>query len=811
MTMKKKGSAADSRGRQSAPAPAANDKLPGLPRQRSRVWIWHAVGCAALALMVYIVYSNSFESGFVLDNQSVLKLDPRIKEASLENLKLIWSKDYWWPRMVTTAYRPIVSTTYLLNWSVLGNGSHDLESDQVVGFHWVNMTAHAVNAVLAYLLVLKLVRRPWLAFLTAALFAVHPIATEAVTNIIGRADELAAMSIFGGTLLYIRSTETKGLRRIPWLLGMMAVFGLGLLSKESVLSFMAVPILFDGIYRWGNDSSRGFFAKGILWDFLGYIAMAPPFAAWLYVRRIIFRDAPPLRIGFLDNPIVRFEWSNASSLSANLQNWVLARITACHVAVKGLWKLVWPVVLSSDYSYDQIHLAGWQLSDVENLKAVLSALFIAGTLVLAVWFWKRCKAVSFFILFYWVTYAPASNLVVTSTSIMAERFLYVPALAFFALLVLGLDFLARRMGLTLDCDDSSLKRPLPRLAPQALFLIILVLYGLRTYARNFDWRSDISLEESAVNAAPRSHRNYTGLAEAYYQEDPLGNTDRIVKLAESGVAIVDSLPDKENSGFSYMMLGIYYGAKGQGSATRTANGLVMNDYALEWFQKAAHVLERGSEIDLAVNAIGRDGEVKYARDAGLPQLYKYLGMSYSRLGMDEKALEAFKYMRHIDPEDPEAYSRIGSAQAALGRLDDAAVSFIECINLDPQRAESWQWLTDIYSRINTEPVPAVQSTAGRQQLREDNQMVQRHLLAAYADLLRTARSSDRPDMLHSIQDAALNRHHLDSKAFDEVLNGKIEVSKPPAPVFHTPGSKLPAAWLLSWLGYSPSLRASSIN
>src|SRR5262249_20268915 len=161
-------------------------------------------------------------------------------------------------------------------------------------------------------------------------------------------------------------------------------------------------------------------------------------------------------------------------------------------------------------------------------------------------------------------------------SIMAERFLYVPAFAFFALLVLGLDFLAHRTGLTLDCDYATLKRPWPRLAPQALLLIILVLYGLRTYVRNFDWRSDISLAESAVNASPRGYGGYARLAAANYQADP-DNIDRIIKLAETGVAIVDSLPDKENMAYSYMMLGTYYVAKGRESATQTANGLlVMN-------------------------------------------------------------------------------------------------------------------------------------------------------------------------------------------------------------------------------------------
>src|SRR5215831_3044471 len=106
MRIKKKDRETNSRRRRVAPAPAVDDQLPGVLRPRSRAWIWHTARCAALVFAVYIVYSNSFESGFVLDNQVVLKLDPRMQDASLNNLKLIWSKDYWWPRQNTTAYRP---------------------------------------------------------------------------------------------------------------------------------------------------------------------------------------------------------------------------------------------------------------------------------------------------------------------------------------------------------------------------------------------------------------------------------------------------------------------------------------------------------------------------------------------------------------------------------------------------------------------------------------------------------------------------------------------------------------------------------
>src|SRR5205814_4510020 len=94
---------------------------------------------------------------------------------------------------------------------------------QLAAFHVVNLTVHAINSLLVYCLMLTLTRRFWVAAFTGLIFATHPIATESVTNIIGRADLFAAMAVLIGTLLYIRSTRVQGWWRVPWLLAVMLV------------------------------------------------------------------------------------------------------------------------------------------------------------------------------------------------------------------------------------------------------------------------------------------------------------------------------------------------------------------------------------------------------------------------------------------------------------------------------------------------------------------------------------------------------------------------------------------------------------
>src|SRR5437879_200346 len=82
----------------------------------------------------------------------------------------------------------------------------------------------------------------WAAFFTAALFTTHPIATEAVTNIIGRADLLATLAVLGGTLLYLRSGQESGRPRTAWLLGLALGTTLGLLAKESAVGILGAML-----------------------------------------------------------------------------------------------------------------------------------------------------------------------------------------------------------------------------------------------------------------------------------------------------------------------------------------------------------------------------------------------------------------------------------------------------------------------------------------------------------------------------------------------------------------------------------------
>lgn len=132
--------------------------------------------------------------------------------------------------------RPLLVATYALDWWIGG-----LEP---LGYHLVSLAIHVVNVAL----VLALLGR-WLApsraLLGAALWALHPMTTEAVTYVAGRSDALCATFLLGATLAWV--DHLRG-RRGPALA--VACVGAGLLTKETAavapLLLWAVGALLEG-------------------------------------------------------------------------------------------------------------------------------------------------------------------------------------------------------------------------------------------------------------------------------------------------------------------------------------------------------------------------------------------------------------------------------------------------------------------------------------------------------------------------------------------------------------------------------------
>jgi tetratricopeptide (TPR) repeat protein len=668
------------------------------------------LACTALCAITLLVYSNSFRSGFVFDNYFLILHDPRIVEATARNMQQIWQHTYYWPQWESGLYRPVTTLSYLLNYALLGEGDHP------AGYHWFNFSLQALNVLLVFGVSLRLVRKFWPSALIAAVWAVHPVLTESVTNIIGRSDLLAGAAILSGFLLYLKSTESRGWHRAAWLIGLGAVTAAGVFSKESAVMIVGVIALFELTWWKERREIRGFV--------LGCAAMAPAILAMLYQRAVVLAASPAPDNPFTSNPLFGADFFQA-------------RLTAIAVMARYLWLLVWPARLSADYSYHVIPLAGGGLRDW-IAWCVVVAVFAAGCLQ-----FTRNKVLFFFSAFALVTFLPSSNLLFSIGTIMAERFLYLPAIGFAACLVLGIFYAGERTG--------------ARAAAPVLLCVIVAALGIRTWERNRDWQDHVTLWTSTVATVPDSYKAHEDLSWALFESDPThANLPRVLEEAEKSLAILDPLPDARNAPQVYALAATYYRTEGDLLLRLGPDGQPeISPASLAAYQRALQILKRGISMDrVHEDAYMQRERARGKSEAELPpegfiDLYKELSNVSMRLGDPQTALGGAMYAHKLDPEDQRIYLALSGINFTLGRTDEAATMLVEglLVSGSPATPEFLGPLQDLY-RSGLDPKGcAISGGAHGQSINGSCEPVHSEICMAAADLLAIYRRNQRSDLV----------------------------------------------------------------
>jgi len=669
----------------------------------------HALLLFALFALTLLAYANSFQTGFPLDNRFLILEDPRLAAATSANLNLIFTQDYCYPQVVGGVYRPVTTLTYLFNYAILDSRNHP------ASYHWINIALHWLTIALVFQLVLRVLRDTALAFAVTAVWALHPVSTECVTNIIGRANLLSASAVLGGTLCHLKASAATGWRKALWLLALTIIVAIGMFSKESTIVVLAVMVIYDVTF-WNETAWRR--------RLPGYLALAPPLLLFWQVREHLYRNLPVPQFPFVDNPLLGADF------------WT-ARMTAIKVLGKYLWLLVFPRGLSCDYSYNQIPLVTWRFDNWEDWKALVALVVCALALAIAIHCYRRSKPLFFFIAFFFATMAPTSNLMILIGPIMAERFLYLPSLGLAGCLCVALDALCRRVPARYAWSGW--------LAP-AVIALICVAFGVRTFIRNFDWMDDETLFTSAVQVSPASFKTHRSLAYALNEKYPHGamlNTE-IAEIGRS-LEIQDSLPDDRNTAMTYTHAGAYYRLQGDLSPAPEN---------LAWYRRALATLLRGVRVDRAVNQETRRRELLRGKLAsqipndGWAELYQHLGIVYMRLNDPRNALVAFQYALSLRPENPENYRNVAAAYSAIGDNRQAAIALIAGLLVDPKNMELSALLDKVYRQIDPKSC-AVAKVEGKPRLDMACPLVREHVCLAYQSLvllsveIRQDQSADR--------------------------------------------------------------------
>jgi protein O-mannosyl-transferase len=680
-----------------------------------------------LVILTVVAYSNSLTAGFPLDNTGLILQDARVHAATFEHLDLILRHSYWWPVGESGLYRPVTTLSYLFNYGVLGNG------DRPLGYHVVNLALHIANALLVYA-VACLVMAPAassaaIAFAIAAVWAVHPISTEAVTNIVGRADLIAGLAVLAGLLMFVKILERTGTARVLWLVALTVTTAIGVFAKESAIVVAPLIAVWFVTFPQSGDARRvGARAHrkrsparsrrvdiGVIGGAVTAV-MAPLVFMWIQ-RMSVLGAAPAAEYPFVDNPIV-----GASA-------WI-AKLTALTVMFRYLWLLAWPMRLSADYSYGQIALATGSTWNWAALGATLLA--IAGGAVL----WRRDRRAFFFAAFAAITFLPASNVLFATGTIMAERVMYLPSVGVIALVVIGVERLV--------------ENPKWRPAVAVALGAVVVALMLRTWIRNRDWHDDLSLWSATVRAAPRSFKAHRGLAEALYDGDPTrANIVEVAAESDRAVAILDSLPDALNDARTYRQAGADYMELGDAIRNRIIDPSPLAEMRRA-YERAALLLDRSVKIIQAAHGPFKNG---VAADA-----YRLLSAVYVRLDDAGKAIETAALARQLDPGNVVGYRQSAAAFLSASRHDDAAVALMtgQMITGDGSlRAE----LVDLYTQ-GLDPVGcAVVTTANGPAISAGCETVRRHACAAAAEAVQIQQRAGRADEATRLKEGAARQFH----------------------------------------------------
>ncbi len=551
------------------------------PFSRSDLWV-----ALLLIAVTLTIYSNSLHNDFVFDDISNIVNNPLL--TNLRNVPAILGLGTGKP-----LYRPIRHLSYALDFFFSGLNP--------VAYHISNIIYHAVASFLVFLIVAALTKDRRTALMAGLLFAVHPVQTDSVTYLSGRRDILCGLFFFAGFYAYVRYRQTG---RRGYLGGALIAYILSIFSKEMGVT---LPVMF------------------FLYDCFAPLEPQTDFhrlrlAAITAIRkaRYVYGALAVGMIAFLYYKIVIHNPSHATGYYGG--SFINTMLTVARVHLHYLKLLVFPLVLNADYSYNAFPVTT-SVADPAALLAVLALLVVAYLLVASL---KVHKQIAFCGLWYFISLLPVSQ-IVPHHELLAEHYLYIPLFAF--------SFLVSLL-FTAIMDQYTRSWPIV-----TAFVIVVTLFGARTWARNRDWKDSLTLWKKTVQTAPQCARAHSNLCGALTS---IGRLDEAVEECRQALSI------KPDASYAYCNLGKAYEAMGryQEAAKQYRKALQFDPHlALAHFRLGLYLAKHG-HLSEAISEFKKSLE----REPGWALTHLDLAIAYSKLRDKKKALLHFRKAVELAPK-----------------------------------------------------------------------------------------------------------------------------------------------------------------
>jgi len=599
-----------------------------MSRYGDRRVITEALVCAAAGALAFL---NSLGGGFVWDDIYLVVKNPYVK--GIANLPTLFTTGYWASLGKTGGlYRPLTMLSFLVENAVAGVSPWL--------YHLDNLILNSLAAVLVYLIARRVINgadtvAPLLAGL---IFAVHPVHTEAVSWVSGRAELLSSVFFMAAFLAFLHPTRRVVRQEVS-----AGLFLLGLLCKETAVTLPAVVLLYMLLVR----RERGL----------------RPLAASVLPYVLVLATYVPVRLAVLGG-------------HAGPQTQMFAAVSGYHTFL---------TMMKAGFQYVRLTLfpTGLQVAyvfpPVGSIMNYQVAGFIIAILLLAVMSWRLYRTrpvVLYFILWFIVTLLPVSNLIPTEV-IMTERALYLPSAG--ACILLGALF-ARAYSVR-------------RVAAMMSVLVVLAAFTALTVNRTPVWGNDrlfqtelLGINKRLVHNFPDQPEAYTKLADSYVA---LGEISRAGPLYERALSLY---PD--DCGALYGLGNAYKSAGRLEDALRELKSALECGYdrPSDIHGNIAAILYEMGELDESEKQL----EAAIKLDPYEPRHRVNLGYILQKRGDLKGAIETTRLAADMAPGNYMARYRLGMLYGELEDFGEAIWWLKQAVVLEPGNVNALFYLGAAY-------------------------------------------------------------------------------------------------------------------
>lgn len=414
----------------------------------------------ALCIAALIVYAGAFHGDFHYDDSLTILKNPHLSDWNT----FVGHLDH----MV----RPVLYSTFLFDRWLYGTNP--------AGYHLLNLLLHLGSGLFIYLILTRAVTEEarHVPYWSALLFLIHPMATETVTYISGRASGLMAFFYLSAFFLYIKVSEHQDslkFRRLylSWSV-LMLILSLG--SKETAVTFPLALLLWDLLIRRLKGHSL---RSALLFRHLPFWIVLLLAAVWASVH-------PRYTALVQFSSTLRPFWDNL--------------LSELHATAYALLLFFIPWNQNFDHHLPEFHsLFQWPLP--------LDLLLLSGTVAIGLFSWRRYPLVAFGLGWFFIQLLPIS--LIPRNDLLSERNLYLPSIGLFlAIVALGSWFT--------QWVTTLLARPgFVRFTVTGMAVLFVIVLGSFTYQRNLLYQDRLFLWSDAVLKSPNKARPHNNLGYAY--------------------------------------------------------------------------------------------------------------------------------------------------------------------------------------------------------------------------------------------------------------------------------------------------------